>query len=103
MEDPATTTLSQETPPRETWARQLLKASRTGGAVAASTLLPGEWAKPVVEVVCCGPCTDIVNNRTGTDTGSARILGGFVTPTRAGAIISIQLLMALSAKSDRSL
>jgi len=52
MEDPATTTLSQETPPRETLGRrQLLKAiAATGGAVAASTLLPGEWAKPVVEV-----------------------------------------------------
>ncbi len=52
MEDPATTTLSQETSPRETLGRrQLLKAiAATGGAVAASTLLPGEWAKPVVEV-----------------------------------------------------
>ena len=52
MEDPTTTTLSQETPPTETLGRrQLLKAiAATGGAVAASTLLPGEWAKPVVEV-----------------------------------------------------
>ena len=52
MEDPATTTLSQEETPRETLGRrQLLKAiAATGGAVAASTLLPGEWAKPVVEV-----------------------------------------------------
>ncbi len=52
MEDPAATTLPQETSPKETLGRrQLLKAiAATGGAVAASTLLPGEWAKPVVEV-----------------------------------------------------
>jgi hypothetical protein len=52
MEDPATTTLSQETSPKETLGRrQLLKAiAATGGAVAASTFLPGEWAKPIVEV-----------------------------------------------------
>jgi hypothetical protein len=51
MEDPATT-LSQEATPRETLGRrQLLKAiAATGGAVAAASLLPGEWAKPVVEV-----------------------------------------------------
>ncbi len=52
MEDPTATTLLQETSPQETLGRrQLLKAiAATGGAVAASTLLPGEWAKPVVEV-----------------------------------------------------
>ncbi len=52
MEDPATPTLSQEASPKETLGRrQLLKAiAATGGAVAASSLLPGEWAKPVVEV-----------------------------------------------------
>jgi hypothetical protein len=52
MEDAATPTLSQETSPKETLGRrQLLKAiAATGGAVAASSLLPGEWAKPVVEV-----------------------------------------------------
>ena len=51
MEDPATT-LSQEVPPQETLGRrQLLKAiAATGGAVAVSTVLPGEWAEPVVEV-----------------------------------------------------
>jgi hypothetical protein len=52
MEDTATPTLSQEASPKETLGRrQLLKAiAATGGAVAASSLLPGEWAKPVVEV-----------------------------------------------------
>jgi hypothetical protein len=52
MEDPAPPALSQEASPKETLGRrQLLKAiAATGGAVAASSLLPGEWAKPVVEV-----------------------------------------------------
>ncbi len=52
MEDTIIPTLSQEASPKETLGRrQLLKAiAATGGAVAASSLLPGEWAKPVVEV-----------------------------------------------------
>ena len=52
MEDPDIPTLPQGASPKETLGRrQLLKAiAATGGAVAASSLLPGEWAKPVVEV-----------------------------------------------------
>jgi hypothetical protein len=41
----------EETPKETVGRRQLLKAlAATGGAVAASSLLPGKWAKPVVEV-----------------------------------------------------
>ncbi len=40
-----------ETPEKTFGRRELLKAlAAAGGAVTASSLLPGEWAKPVVEV-----------------------------------------------------
>ena len=41
----------EETPEKTLGRRELLKAlAAAGGAVTASSLLPGEWAKPVVEV-----------------------------------------------------
>jgi len=41
----------EETPEKTLGRRALLKAlAAAGGAVTASSLLPGEWAKPVVEV-----------------------------------------------------
>jgi hypothetical protein len=41
----------EETPEKTLGRRELLKVlAAAGGAVAASSLLPGEWAKPVVEV-----------------------------------------------------
>lgn len=52
MEHPTQDSLSQnETSQESLGRRQLLKAlAATGGAAAASSLLPGEWVKPVVEV-----------------------------------------------------
>jgi hypothetical protein len=41
----------EESPEKTLGRRELLKAlAAAGGAVAASSLLPGEWARPVVEV-----------------------------------------------------
>ena len=52
MEQPINHVESPEQTPEKTLGRrELLKAlAAAGGAVAASSLLPGEWAKPVVEV-----------------------------------------------------
>jgi hypothetical protein len=51
MEEPTNDAASQEQAPEETLGRrQLLKAlAATGGAAAAASLLPGKWAKPVIE------------------------------------------------------
>ena len=52
MKQPANHALPEEEPPKKTLSRrQLLKTlAATGGAVSASSLLPGKWVKPVVEV-----------------------------------------------------
>lgn len=52
MQQPAHHTVPEEETPNETLSRrQLLKTlAATGGAVSASSLLPGKWVKPVVEV-----------------------------------------------------
>jgi len=52
MEQPESNIVPGKETPKETLSRrQLLKAlAATGGAVSASALLPGKWAKPVVEV-----------------------------------------------------
>jgi hypothetical protein len=52
MKQPANHIMPEEGTPKETLSRrQLLKAlAATGGAVSASSLLPGKWVKPVVEV-----------------------------------------------------
>jgi hypothetical protein len=51
MEEPTNDAMPQEEIIEETLGRrQLLKAlAATGGAAAAASLLPGKWAKPVVE------------------------------------------------------
>jgi hypothetical protein len=51
MEEPTHHVPTDEETPQETLGRrQLLKAlGATGGAVAASSMLPGKWAKPVIE------------------------------------------------------
>ncbi len=51
MEQPANNPVPEEETPEGTLSRrQLLKAlAATGGAVSASSLLPGKWVKPVVE------------------------------------------------------
>ena len=51
MEQPANNAVPGKEAPEETISRrQLLKAmAATGGAVSASSLLPGKWVKPVVE------------------------------------------------------
>jgi hypothetical protein len=51
MEEPTRNTPDEEPTSEETLGRrQLLKAlAATTGAIAASSMLPGEWAKPVVE------------------------------------------------------
>jgi hypothetical protein len=51
MEEPTNDAAPQEEATQETLGRrQLLKAlAATGGAAAAASLLPGKWAKPVVE------------------------------------------------------
>jgi hypothetical protein len=51
MEEPTNDAAPQEEATEETLGRrQLLKAlAATGGAAAAASLLPGKWAKPVIE------------------------------------------------------
>jgi hypothetical protein len=51
MEEPTHPVPTDEETPQQTLGRrQLLKAlGATGGAVAASSLLPGKWARPVIE------------------------------------------------------
>jgi len=51
MKQPANNVVSEEETPEATLSRRrLLKAlAATGGAVSASSLLPGKWVKPVVE------------------------------------------------------
>ena len=52
MDQPENNVVPENETPKETVSRrQLLKAlAATGGAVSASSLLPGKWAKPVVDV-----------------------------------------------------
>ena len=52
MEQPANNIVPEKETPEEIISRRrLLKAlAATGGAVSVSSLLPGKWVKPVVEV-----------------------------------------------------
>ena len=88
-ESPANDGVSQEERQEGTMSRrQLLKALiATGGAVTVSTLLPGEWGKPIVEVGVLPAHAQISPTPTSTPWPLAAIIGCYAFDAGGGATI----------------